>query len=314
MTNTTTALQWNPADLEATGRIVGTLMAHSVHFRHPSGLGETTTLQIGDTDGPIAQPGDWIVADGGRWGIVRADRYGNWTAARERHGRVTQAIRDADGHWCMYQEGIDAEALAKAALAVMQPDLDKLTEERDLAVAHDQQPYPTAWAYDQACKAVRKHRDRADAIAATLREVLAVFTTVTVNNAPTPSGHVAPHPVAPADFARWTAVADPADGPPPAACFICGSPNVIHQTVAPARLCGDCFLCRCGETPCVRAGAFAPRCRAEYHGPDGPRGRCRLAEGHDGLHRDAMAGPTGFNWAEIVAVYPVVDVPSEPQS
>jgi hypothetical protein len=27
-----------------------------------------------------------------------------------------------------------------------------LTRERDLAVAHDRQPYPTAWAYEQACK------------------------------------------------------------------------------------------------------------------------------------------------------------------
>jgi hypothetical protein len=37
--------------------------------------------------------------------------------------RLTQAIRDADTHSCMYQEGIDPVELADAALAVVQPDL-----------------------------------------------------------------------------------------------------------------------------------------------------------------------------------------------
>lgn len=39
---------------------------------------------------------------------------------------------------------------------------ERLTEERDLAVAHDRQPYPTQWAYDQACKALHKNEERAD--------------------------------------------------------------------------------------------------------------------------------------------------------
>jgi hypothetical protein len=30
----------------------------------------------------------------------------------------------------------------------------RLTTERDLAIAHDTQPYPTAWAYEQACAAL----------------------------------------------------------------------------------------------------------------------------------------------------------------
>jgi hypothetical protein len=42
-------------------------------------------------------------------------------------------------------------------------ELEQLHRERDLAVAHDRQPYPTAWAYEQACKALRKHQQRADA-------------------------------------------------------------------------------------------------------------------------------------------------------
>lgn len=33
-------------------------------------------------------------------------------------------------------------------------EVKALREERDRAIAHDTQPYPTAWAYEQACKAL----------------------------------------------------------------------------------------------------------------------------------------------------------------
>jgi hypothetical protein len=49
----------------------------------------------------------------------------------------------------------------------------QLTEERDLAVAHDRQPYPTAWAYEQACKARTAHQERADTAEATVARVQA---------------------------------------------------------------------------------------------------------------------------------------------
>ncbi|MFC6080990.1 hypothetical protein [Sphaerisporangium aureirubrum] len=49
-----------------------------------------------------------------------------------------------------------------AVLAVVRPELDRLREERDQAIAHDRQPYPTQWAYDQACAALWRHRGRAD--------------------------------------------------------------------------------------------------------------------------------------------------------
>jgi hypothetical protein len=38
----------------------------------------------------------------------------------------------------------------------------RLREERDLAIAHDRQPYPTVWAYEQACKALESWRERAE--------------------------------------------------------------------------------------------------------------------------------------------------------
>lgn len=46
--------------------------------------------------------------------------------------------------------------------ARIEKELVEARRERDLAIAHDRQPYPTAWAYKQACKALEKHRQRAD--------------------------------------------------------------------------------------------------------------------------------------------------------
>lgn len=34
----------------------------------------------------------------------------------------------------------------------LRADLAACQEERDLAIAHDRQPYPTAWAYEQVCR------------------------------------------------------------------------------------------------------------------------------------------------------------------
>jgi hypothetical protein len=51
-------------------------------------------------------------------------------------------------------------------------------------------------------------------------------------------------------------------------------------------------------------GLFPPQCRAEYRDPVTPAGRCRLTEGHDGQHRDAMVGPDGLDWDDTVAMYP----------
>lgn len=38
----------------------------------------------------------------------------------------------------------------------------ELIRERDLAIAHDRQPYPTQWAYDQAVAALEAQRQRAE--------------------------------------------------------------------------------------------------------------------------------------------------------
>ena len=57
-----------------------------------------------------------------------------------------------------YAAQIVLDALAGAGLVVVPTEdlrarddkMERLREERDQAIAHDRQPYPTQWAYDQA--------------------------------------------------------------------------------------------------------------------------------------------------------------------
>lgn len=46
--------------------------------------------------------------------------------------------------------------IAEAVMAIADAEQAELRRERGLAIAHDRQPYPTAWAYEQACKALRR--------------------------------------------------------------------------------------------------------------------------------------------------------------
>ena len=47
-------------------------------------------------------------------------------------------------------------------LAEARRENERLREERDLAVAHDRQPYPTACAYDRVCEARTRWQNRAE--------------------------------------------------------------------------------------------------------------------------------------------------------
>ncbi|MDJ0460621.1 hypothetical protein [Streptomyces sp. H27-C3] len=49
-----------------------------------------------------------------------------------------------------------------AGIRAMAANLKAAETERDLAIAHDRQPYPTTWAHEQACTALATHRRRAD--------------------------------------------------------------------------------------------------------------------------------------------------------
>ncbi|MEV0220836.1 hypothetical protein [Streptomyces sp. NPDC050704] len=71
----------------------------------------------------------------------------------ERRDRYAQAICEATG------ERWPAQAFwteANAVLAVADAEQAAIRRERDLAIAHDRQPYPTAWAYEQACAALHR--------------------------------------------------------------------------------------------------------------------------------------------------------------
>jgi hypothetical protein len=85
----------------------------------------------------------------------------------------------------------------------------ELRRERDLAIAHDRQPYPTAHAYDRACAALHKHRDRAELLTHTLGEVLNTFRTVRDDATRTTVGYISA-PIHPTDYDRWAAVLEPA--------------------------------------------------------------------------------------------------------
>lgn len=71
------------------------------------------------------------------------------------------------GAWDML---LIAEKAAGELLADKDAEIAELTRERDLAITHDRQPYPTAWAYEQACKALHE-RDEGPQIVALLRAV-----------------------------------------------------------------------------------------------------------------------------------------------
>lgn len=56
------ALQWRPDDPAAVGAMIGWLMAAGCEFRHPSGSGGATTLEIVTLEGPmLVAPGSWVI-------------------------------------------------------------------------------------------------------------------------------------------------------------------------------------------------------------------------------------------------------------
>jgi hypothetical protein len=58
---------------------------------------------------------------------------------------------------CNYGASIEGHIAAQVGAIAAQADIIRtLTEERDLAIAHDRQPYPTADAYERVCAALHK--------------------------------------------------------------------------------------------------------------------------------------------------------------
>lgn len=99
--------------------------------------------------------------------------------------------------------------------------LETATRERDLAIAHDRQPYPTAWAYEQACKTIERMRPVVKAA-----QQWRNSRPLTGTSMPTPENAL----VATVDAyeAELEAIATgiPGDEHPESICRRCGGPNV----------------------------------------------------------------------------------------
>lgn len=66
--------------------------------------------------------------------------------------------------------------------------LEKAERERDLAIAHDTQPYPTADAYEKVCAALETHKRRADSAEADLRGIIHQLQKYQPAGSPPPGG------------------------------------------------------------------------------------------------------------------------------
>ncbi|MEU9470470.1 hypothetical protein AB0D78_28400 [Streptomyces avermitilis] len=86
-------------------------------------------------------------------------------ARAERYGQVLR-------RWGLLDEVNDPKAAEEFAvtdlLAIADAEQAELRRERDLAIAHDRQPYPTAWAYEQACKALRRKTEAIERVRSVL--------------------------------------------------------------------------------------------------------------------------------------------------
>lgn len=79
---------------------------------------------------------------------AEAERRARYTAAIDEGFRTSDADTTEDAYLI--------EHLVDGVLALADAEHAGLRRERDLAIAHDRQPYPTAWAYEQACAALHR--------------------------------------------------------------------------------------------------------------------------------------------------------------
>lgn len=143
----------------------------------------------------------------------------------ERRTRYAAVIRDTVNHVADLRT-FD-EQLADAVITVADTEQAELRRERDLAIAHDRQPYPTAWAYEQACKALNR---KTEAIEQLLKWAAGLDVV-----AQELAGPEAKHPVA--EHIRHLLGDETADR---AAVCICGDTEQQHFEDA-------CLVCDCGD-------------------------------------------------------------------
>jgi len=73
------------------------------------------------------------------------------------------------------EDGSMENVNARDLMGDLEARLARAEEERDLAIAHDTQPYPTADAYEKVCAARTKWQQRLERLEAGLETVAAAF-------------------------------------------------------------------------------------------------------------------------------------------
>ncbi|ASU83550.1 hypothetical protein CDO52_12810 [Nocardiopsis gilva YIM 90087] len=127
-------------------------LAELLHQGRVERLDDGTTAVAWVSGGvQIAPIGDYIV----RFGALQYLAY----PAEKYRGLLRDYPTHTSRDWEDPMTGPEHYRKAEQLLA----EVERLTHERDLAIAHDRQPYPTAHAYQAVCDALEKHRARADA-------------------------------------------------------------------------------------------------------------------------------------------------------
>lgn len=134
-------------------------------------------LEDGFTAVPTAEWREWMAVRDGRAVLtIRAGADdGDVYEVALKTFRATHAdsARKPDRWESSLRAAVDAAlALDRARVAA---EIAEARRERDLAIAHDSQPYPTADAYEAACAALQQHRERADRAEAALRDERSAF-------------------------------------------------------------------------------------------------------------------------------------------
>jgi hypothetical protein len=117
---------------------------------------------------------------------LKTDEAGVHAAANLAHARAERdELREKLARSRAANQSItEQHKTAVNGMAELASQLHQAQRERDLAIAHDRQPYPTADAYERACLALEVHRDRAHRLAATVERVRAIHSPRQVPTAP----------------------------------------------------------------------------------------------------------------------------------
>lgn len=107
-----------------------------------------------------------------------ADHLRKQIADLQEQVKIVEEDRTRHDAWAVrvcHQHGIDLDRQVDDLDGAIARYIVVLKAERDQAIAHDRQPYPTADAFEKACAALEKHRARADAAEADRDRVWAVI-------------------------------------------------------------------------------------------------------------------------------------------